>query len=100
MVTYVLNFFATMTISFSFLYKLATYYWKAFEEGYNFVLENMSIKIHMKKLHKDLNAFVFQGNLGHFFSRGHGCSQGNLKTFSLEDIIALWGNLRPFFWET
>jgi hypothetical protein len=85
MVTYVLKFFATMTISYSFLYKLATYYWKAFEKGYNFVLENMSIKIHMKKLHKDLNAFA---------------SQGNLKTFSLEDIITLWGNLHPFFWET
>jgi hypothetical protein len=49
-VTYVLNFFATMTISYSFLYRLATYHWKAFKEGYNFVLENTSIKIHMKKL--------------------------------------------------
>jgi len=97
MVTYVLKVFATMMVSYSFLYKLTTYYWKAFKEGYNFVLENMSIKIHMKKLHKDLNAFAPQGNLGHFFPRGHGCSQGNLEPFSLEDIVVLWGNLGPPF---
>ncbi len=74
MITYVLIFFATIMVSYSILYKLATYYWKAFKKGYNFVFENMSIKIHMKKLHKDLNAFVPEGNLGHFFPRGHGCS--------------------------
>jgi hypothetical protein len=58
----------------------------------------MSIKIHMKKLqlHKGLNAFTPQGNLGHFFPRGQGCSQGNLKPFSLEDMVAFWGNLEPF----
>jgi len=88
-----------MTISYSSLYKLATYHWKTFKEGYDFVLENKSIKIHMKKLRldKNLNAFAPQGNLGHFFPRGHGCSQGNLKPFSLEDMVALCGNLGPFF---
>jgi hypothetical protein len=34
--------FATMIISYSFLYRLATYHWKAFKEGYNFVFENTS----------------------------------------------------------
>jgi hypothetical protein len=93
------EFFCNQTISYSFLYYLATYRWKALKKGYNFVFENMSIKIHMKKLqlHKGLNSFIPQGNLSHFFPRGHGCSQGNLKPFSLDDMVALWGNLEPFF---
>jgi len=49
------------------------------------------------KLHKDLNTFAPQGNLGHFFPRGHGWSQGNSELFSLKDMVTLWGNLGPFF---
>jgi hypothetical protein len=45
--TYVLNLFVITTFSFSFLYRLATYHSKGFEEGYNFVSESTSIIIHI-----------------------------------------------------
>jgi len=48
--TYVSNCFAIKTISYSFLFGLATYDWKGFKENYNFVIGNTSIKIHIKKL--------------------------------------------------
>jgi len=49
-VTNVLNSFAITTISCLFLYKLATYPWKSFKGGYNFVIGSISITIHMQKL--------------------------------------------------
>ncbi len=48
--TYVLKLLAIIIISYLFLYRLATYHRKALEENYNFVIESMSITIHMKKL--------------------------------------------------
>jgi len=48
--THVLNLFAITTISCLFLYKLATYPWKILKEGYNFVVGNILITIHMQKL--------------------------------------------------
>jgi hypothetical protein len=58
--TYFLNLFAIIVISILFLYAIATYHWKSFEESYNFVSGNASIKIHMQKLcsNKILNTFV------------------------------------------
>jgi hypothetical protein len=60
---YILNVFAITTISCLFLYRLATYHWKGLEVGYNFVVGNTSIKIHMKKLwlNKISDTFVPQG---------------------------------------
>jgi hypothetical protein len=77
-------FFSFETISWLFLYMLATYHWKGIHESYNFVLGSTSIIIHMKKLqsHKILDVIVprehgcFWGNLGPFFFKGHGCSSG------------------------
>jgi hypothetical protein len=61
--TYVLNFLAMIIISGSFLYRLVTYHWKVLEKNYNYVVEGISIKIHMQKLrsNKVLNTFVPQG---------------------------------------
>jgi len=58
--TYVPNLFAITVISFLFLYVIATYHWKGFEESYNFVGGNISIKIHMQTLwsNKILNTFI------------------------------------------
>jgi len=36
--TYVLNLLTITIISYLFLYKLVTYYWKGLEENYNFVV--------------------------------------------------------------
>jgi hypothetical protein len=43
-------FLQIIVIIFLFLYFIATYRWKGFEESYNFVSGNVSIKIHMQKL--------------------------------------------------
>jgi hypothetical protein len=48
--TCVMNLFAIIIIFYSFLCKLATYYWKGCEESYNFVVGSIPIKIHMQKL--------------------------------------------------
>jgi hypothetical protein len=82
--TFVPNFFATITISCSFLYKLVTYYWKVLKESYNFVVKNISIKIHMKKWqsHNISNTFVpkrtwlFFGQLKRLLLWAHGWSHG------------------------
>jgi hypothetical protein len=60
---YILNHFAITTISCLFIYSLTTYLWKGLEESYNFVIQNISIKIHMQKLqlNKILNTFVTRG---------------------------------------
>jgi hypothetical protein len=49
-VTHVPNLFVITNISCLFLYKLATYPWKSFKEGYNFVVGSISITTHMQKL--------------------------------------------------
>jgi hypothetical protein len=62
--SHVPNNFTISTISCWLLYRLATYHWKVLEEGYNFVVENISIKIHYKKKlrsHKVLNTSTPQG---------------------------------------
>jgi hypothetical protein len=58
--TYVLNFFAMIIISSSFVYRLVTYHWKGLKENNSYVVESISIKIHMQKLraNKVLNIFV------------------------------------------
>jgi hypothetical protein len=48
--TYVPNLFAITNISCLFLYSFAIYNWKGFEKSYNFVVANISIRIHMQKL--------------------------------------------------
>jgi hypothetical protein len=48
--TYVSNLFAITNISCLFLYSFAIYHWKGFEESYNFLVANISIRIHMQKL--------------------------------------------------
>jgi hypothetical protein len=48
--TYVLNLFVIIVIFFFKIYSLAAYHWKGFKESYNFVVGNISIKIHMQKL--------------------------------------------------
>jgi hypothetical protein len=61
-----------------------TYYWKGLKESYNFVVESISIKIHMKMLqsHKLLGAFVLEEHgcspkqLKPLFPLVHGCSRG------------------------
>ncbi len=66
--TYVLNLLAITIISYLFLYKLVTYYWKGFEENYNFVVGSTSIKTHMKKI-------MFTQSFKHICSlKEHGCS--------------------------
>ncbi len=52
-----------------------TYHCKGFDEGFNFVDENSSIEIHMRKI-------IFTQNFEHFCSPGH--------------MVTPWGNLRPF----
>jgi len=42
--------FFIIIVMFFNIYTLATYHWKGLEENYNFVVENILIKIHMKKL--------------------------------------------------
>jgi len=66
--TYFKNLFVIIIIIFLFLYVIATYHWKGFEESYNFVSGNALIKIHMQKLqsNKILNTFVPHGNLNFF----------------------------------
>ncbi len=56
--------FTITIISYLLLYKLTTY-WKALEGNYNFVVGNISIKIHIQKLcsHKVFNTFVPWGNM-------------------------------------
>lgn len=57
----VLNHFVITIISCSFSYIIVTYHhWKCVKKGYNFVVESISIRIHMKKLclHKILDTFV------------------------------------------
>jgi len=46
-----------------FLYKLAIYHWKVIKETYTFVIESISIKIHIKTLqsHKIFDKFVRHG---------------------------------------
>jgi hypothetical protein len=44
------KYFTIIIISCSFLYRLATYHWKGFEESYNFVVGSISIKAHMQKI--------------------------------------------------
>jgi hypothetical protein len=77
--TYVLNFFAMIIISGLFLYKLVTYHWKGLKENYNYIVEGISIKIHMQKLqsNKVLNTFVPQGTW--LLPRTHGWAQGENK---------------------
>jgi hypothetical protein len=48
--TYVPIFLTIVVISFLFSYKLAIYHYKGFNDNYNFVVENISIIIHMQKL--------------------------------------------------
>jgi hypothetical protein len=57
------KFFSMIIISCSFLYRLVTYHWKGLEDNYNYVVEGISIKIHMQKLcsNKVLDTFVPQG---------------------------------------
>jgi len=48
--TYVPNLLTITIISRFFIYKLVTYHWKGLKESYNFVIESISIEIHMQKL--------------------------------------------------
>jgi uncharacterized membrane protein len=63
--TYVVIVLAVIIILYLFLYRLVTCQWKAFEESYNFVIERILIKIHMKILcsHKILNTIIPWGNM-------------------------------------
>jgi hypothetical protein len=56
----VLNLFVITIISCLFLYCFITYHWKGFEKIYNFIVGNISIKIHMQNLRskKISNTFV------------------------------------------
>jgi len=73
-----------------FLYGLVTYHWKGRKKDYNFVIKNISIKIDMKKIKvikfkhicSPKNMVVLQSNLRPFLPREHGCSLGQLRTFS------------------
>jgi hypothetical protein len=69
-------FLSIIVISYLFLYKLATYHWKGFEESYKFVNGSISIKTHIQKLcsYKVSNTFIHR-----------------------ENMVAPWGNLGPFF---
>jgi hypothetical protein len=51
--TYVSNLFTI--ISFVFLYVIVTYHWKGFENNYNFINGNISIRIHIQKLRSNKN---------------------------------------------
>jgi len=79
-------------------YVITTYHWNGFEESYNFVGGNISIKIYMQKLqsNKILNTFVPQGNkssfsLGYMIvlqgKKGLSCSLGQLKLLLHGDMI-------------
>jgi hypothetical protein len=48
--TYVSNLFAITIISFLFLYIIAPYHWKDFENNYNFIDGNISIRIPYAKI--------------------------------------------------
>jgi len=47
---YVPIFLTIIIVSFLFLYKLAIYHCKGFNDNYNFVVENISIIIYVQKL--------------------------------------------------
>jgi len=82
--TYVLNLFVITIMSFFKKYVIATYHWKGFKESYNFVGENISIKIYMQKSqsNKIFNKFIPQGK-----KKGLSCSLGQLKLLFLGDMI-------------
>jgi hypothetical protein len=61
--TYVLNLFVIIIISLLFLYSLVNYHWKGIKERYNFVVGNISIKIHMQKLR-------LKNKFKHIYSQG------------------------------
>jgi hypothetical protein len=81
------NFFLLIiVISYLFLYKLATYHWKGLEESCNFVIESISIRIHMQKLcsYKVSNTHIHQENMI--------VPYGNLGLFLLEGQLYAWGS--------
>jgi hypothetical protein len=79
--TYVSNFFVIVIISLLFLYSLAAYHWKGLKKIYNFVVGNISIKIHMQKL------WLI------FFNQTF-IPKDNLNSFSLMDMIVPWGKIK------
>ncbi len=90
--------FAFIVILFSFLYILMTYHCKGLGEKYNFVIWNISIRIHMQKLRssKISNTFVPYGKLSSFSPRdmivpqgkeGLSCSPKQLKPLLPRDMI-------------
>jgi len=77
-----------------------TYHWKGFEENYNFVSGNTSIKIHMQKFQSNTNSntFVPWDNLSSFSlgnmivpqgKKGLSCSSKQLKLFLPRDMNVL-----------
>jgi hypothetical protein len=99
------NFLTITVISYLFLYMLTTYYWKGFEESYNFVLENISIRTHMKKLcsHKVWNTFAPWRNMvapqrncsprhmvGPRGEMGISCPNEQMCSFQLQSCDYLW----------
>jgi hypothetical protein len=43
---------------------------------------------------------MIKQNFKHIYSSGeHGCSQGNLRLFSLGDMVVPWGNLGSFLFK-
>jgi hypothetical protein len=59
------NFWQSQSSHYIYIYRLPTYRWKGFEENYNFVVENTSIRIKMQKLwsYKVSNKFAFKKNM-------------------------------------
>jgi len=85
--TYVPIFLTIIIISFLFLYKLAIYHCKGFNDNYNFVVENILIIIHIQKLwsHKILDTFAHKKNMV--------VPLGNLNPSSFEHMVVPQGNL-------
>jgi hypothetical protein len=85
--TYVLNIFVIKIISYLFLYMLATYHSKGFEENYKFVVGSTLIRIHMQKLwsHKVFKHICSLGehnlscSLGELLHHAHGWPLGRNK---------------------
>jgi hypothetical protein len=90
--TYVPNLFVIITISCLFLYRLTTYHWKGFKEGYNFVVGNTSnqnsyakitIKQNFEHIYSLMNMVAPLGNFKPLFPKHMVAPQDNLNSLSL-----------------
>jgi hypothetical protein len=79
--------FFIIIVMFLNIYSLATYHWKGLEKNYNFVVENILIKIHMKKLQSKKFKYICS-------LRNMPIPTSNLSHYSFRHMVAPLGQLK------